>query len=309
MNVYRYMDDSPKFTNAVLTIGTFDGVHLGHQRIIGRIRELAAKEEGESVLLTFHPHPRQVLHPEDDSLRLIQTLDERIASLEHYGIDNLIIGTFSNEFALTQPEDYVREFLVSKINPKAIVIGYNHRFGIDRTGDVELMKRLGAELGFSVHLITKEELDHISISSTRIRTALTEGDIDLANKLMGHAFELSGTVIRGNGMGAQLGFPTANIFVEDKTKLIPGTGVFAVLVDYKDKTYKGMLYIGFRPTFSGSEKSIEVNVFDLDETLYGETLKLRLMTRLRGDMKFDSGEHLSRQLGKDKQHALAVLSG
>jgi riboflavin kinase/FMN adenylyltransferase len=308
MNVYRFLQDTPTFRNAVLTIGTFDGVHLGHQRIIQRIRSLAKEAGGESVLLTFHPHPRQVLHPEDDSLKLIQTLDERIASLDHYGIDNLLIATFSNAFSHTEPQAYVREFLVKKINPRAIVIGYNHRFGHDRKGDVNLLQSMSREFKFTVHLISKEEVDHISVSSTNIRTALMDGDIDLANKLLGHPFELNGIVIRGNGMGAQLGYPTANIFIEEESKIIPGAGIFAVRVHHAGASFKGMLYIGYRPTFSGTEKSIEVNIFDFDQSIYGDKLRLELVATLRGDQRFDSTDELKEQLGRDKVMAAQFLS-
>lgn len=308
MNVYRFLQASPTFKNAVLTIGTFDGVHLGHQRIIERIRAIAREVGGESVLLTFHPHPRQVLHPEDDSLKLIQTLDERIASLDHYGIDNLLIASFSSEFSHTEPEDYVRELLVKRINPRAVVIGYNHRFGHDRKGDVTLLEHMSKELGFTVHTISKEEVDHINVSSTNIRHALLDGDVDLANKLLGHPFEISGTVIRGNGLGAQLGYPTANIFIEEKSKIIPGAGIFAVMVEHASVRYNGMLYIGTRPTFDGVEASIEVNIFDFNKDIYGDKLRLELISALRGDEKFGTQEELVVQLGRDKINALKVLS-
>lgn len=307
MNVYHFLQANPVFRNAVLTIGTFDGVHLGHQKVIGRIRALARELDGESVVLTFHPHPRQVLHPEDESLKLIQTLDERMACLERYGIDNLLIATFSSAFSQVEPEEYVRELLVKKIAPRAIVIGYNHRFGHNRKGDVVLLERLSTEYGFSVHLISKEEMDHIHVSSTNIREALLQGDIDLANRLLGHPFEIAGVVIRGNGVGAQLGYPTANIFVEEPGKIIPGDGIYAVAVEHGGVRYRGMLYIGKRPTYHGIETSIEVNIFDFDKSIYGERLRVELKARIRGDQMFESGEELKDQLGKDKEAAKTML--
>jgi len=307
MKVFRFLNDSPRFQNAVLTIGTYDGVHLGHQRIIAQIKRLTQEVHGESVLLTFHPHPQQVLHPQDQSVKLLQTLDERIAALGKYGIDNVLIATFSEKFSHTEPEDYVRDLLVERINPRAIVIGYNHRFGHDRQGDVALLERLAAQHAFTVHQISKQVVDSIGVSSTTIRKALHGGDVTLANRLLGHSFTLSGTVIKGNGVGTQLGYPTANIFVEDDSKLIPGPGVFAVMVEHQDARYKGMLYIGYRPTFSGTEKSIEVNLFDFDEDIYGHVLKLELIATLRGDERFESSAELKEQLAKDEVHALKVL--
>ena len=307
MDVYKFMDDLPEFKNAVLTIGTFDGVHVGHQKIISRINEIAEEIDGESILLTFHPHPRLVLNPDDDSLKLINTLEEKIDLLEQYGINNLIIASFTEDFAHTEPEQYVKDFLVKKIHPKKIIIGYDHHFGRDRKGNINSLKALEKKFDYEVEEIPKQLIEHIAVSSTKIRKSIQLGEIELANELLGHYFSLEGKVIKGNQIGNQLGYPTANIFIENKNKLIPGEGVYAALVTHNEHQYKGMLYIGNRPTFSGRDKSIEINIFDLDEDLYGKHIKIEVVAEIRKDEKFDSAEALKDQLLKDKEATLARL--
>lgn len=307
IKVYRFLSNLPSFSCPVLTIGTFDGVHLGHQKIIKRIREIADEQEGETLLLTFHPHPKFVLHPDDYNLKLINTLDERIELLEQYGIDNLLIGSFTDEFSQLEPENYLHNFIMEKIKPTNIVIGFDHRFGKGRKGDIGLMKKMAPELDYKIEEIPVEQINDIKISSTKIREAIAAGNIQEANKLSGHPFTLSGQVITGNQVGIQIGFPTANIFVENKRKLIPGIGIYAVFVHYRGKRYKGMLYIGFRPTFSGTEKTIEVNIFDLNANLYGETLGIDFIAKTRDDVRFNSREALVKQLEQDKIDTLAVL--
>ena len=307
MDVYKFMDDLPEFENAVLTIGTFDGVHVGHQKILSRINEMAAEIYGESVLLTFHPHPRLVLNPDDDSLKLINTLDEKIELLEQYGINNLIIASFTEDFSHTEPEQYVKDFLIKKIHPKKIIIGYDHHFGRDRKGNIGTLKMLQDKYGYEIEEIPKQLIEHIAVSSTKIRKSIQHGEMELANELLGHYFSMEGKVIKGNQIGNQLGFPTANIFIENKNKLIPGEGVYAAYVYFNDGLYKGMLYIGNRPTFSGRDKSIEINIFDLDEDLYGKHIKLEVVAEIRKDEKFESAEALKAQLLKDKEATLARL--
>lgn len=307
MKVFNFSDELPQFKNAVLTIGTFDGVHIGHQKIISKIKEIAASQNGESVLLTFHPHPRLVLNPDDDSLKLINTLEEKKELLASYGIDNLVIATFSEAFSKTQPEDYVREFLVQKINPRVIVIGYDHQFGKERKGDINLLKQLSPVFNFEVEEIPKQLLEDISISSTKIRKALHNGQILQANDLLGHPFSMEGNVVRGHQIGNKLGYPTANVAIQNKNKLVPPPGVYAAIAEIEGKSYKGMLYIGYRPTFSGTDRSVEINLFDFDRDLYDKKIKLNFIAEIREDIKFDSPEELKEQLAKDKQATLEIL--
>lgn len=308
MEVYRYLDHLPNFKNPVLTIGTFDGVHIGHQKIIERILEVAHEVQGESILLTFHPHPRQVLQPDANEIKLINTLDERIELLEKYGIHHIIIATFTEIFSQTEPEVYVSDFLVEKIHPSRIVIGYDHQFGKGRKGDIELLKRLSSRFGYKVEEIPRQLVDDKAVSSTKIRKALLAGKIKSANELSGHPFVLSGKVIHGNQVGTSLGYPTANIFVEDKSKIIPGTGIYAAFVMIGENKYKSMMYIGYRPTFSGTEKSIEVNIFDFEGNLYNQDIRLELVAEIRGDMKFETATELANQMSKDKIAALQLLA-
>jgi len=308
IKVYRFLSNLPSFANPVLTIGTFDGVHLGHQKIIKRIREIADKQQGETLLLTFHPHPKFILHPDNYRLKLINTLEERIELLEQYGIDNVLIASFTGHFAQLSPSDYLRDSIMKKIKPKTIVIGFDHRFGKNRQGDIGLMKQMAPELGYRIEEIPVEQVNDLKISSTKIRAAIANGHIREANILSGHPFTLSGQVITGNQVGIEIGYPTANIFVENKRKLIPGIGIYAVFVYYRKKKYKGMLYIGFRPTFSGTEKTIEVNIFDLNTNLYGETLRIDFIAKTRNDVRFESREAMIEQLKQDKLETLKVLN-
>lgn len=307
MKVYRFLDDLPRFRNPVLTIGTFDGVHEGHQQIIGRINAMAREMDGESILLTFHPHPRLVLNPNDTSLQLINTLQEKIDLLDHYGIHEMIIATFSKAFAKTSPRDYIKHFLVDKIQPKVIVIGYDHHFGKDRAGNIETLRQYAGEFGYRVEEIEKHIVDDVGVSSTKIREAIAAGHITQANHLLGHPFRLTGRVIKGHQIGNQLGYPTANLFVEDKHKIIPGVGIYAARVRVGEQWFKGMLYIGYRPTFSGKEKAIEVNLFDFNGNLYGDELTLDIVAEIRGDKRFDTPEELAAQMAADKEATLRIL--
>lgn len=307
MKVYRFLDDLPRFRNPVLTIGTFDGVHEGHQQIIGRINAMAREMDGESILLTFHPHPRLVLNPNDTSLQLINTLQEKIDLLDHYGIHEMIIATFSKAFAQTSPRDYIKHFLVDKIQPKVIVIGYDHHFGKDRAGNIETLRQYAGAFGYRVEEIEKHIVEDVGVSSTKIREAISAGQITQANHLLGHPFRLTGRVIKGHQIGNQLGYPTANLFVEDKHKIIPGVGIYASRVRVGEQWYKGMLYIGYRPTFSGKEKAIEVNLFDFNGNLYGDELTLDIVAEIRGDKRFDTPEELAAQMAADKEATLRIL--
>lgn len=308
MKVYRFIDDLPAFKNPVLTIGTFDGVHEGHQQIIARINTIARNIGGESILLTFHPHPRLVLNPSDQTLQLLTTLDEKIELLDQYGIDAMIIATFSTEFSQTTPKDYIHHFLVEKIQPKVIVIGYDHQFGKDRAGGIDTLRTYANTFGYTIEEIERHLVDDVGVSSTEIRQCIESGQLTKANQLLGHPFHLTGRVIKGHQIGKALGYPTANLFIADKNKILPQVGIYATRIKVNNNWYKGMLYIGYRPTFSGTEKAIEVNIFDFSGDLYGQELSVALIAEIRGDKKFTSPEALAAQMAEDKAAALQILN-
>jgi len=307
MRVFRDLNELPVFENSVVTIGTFDGVHLGHQKLIEKIKGLSAQIAGESILVTFHPHPRIVINPEDKSLRLLNTIEEKVALLEKLGVDNVVIVPFSRAFSEQSAEEYISSFLVKNFNPDYIVIGYDHRFGKDRSGDFKLLEKMKSQFGYQMVEISKETLDDIEISSSKIRAAISAGDIKLANELLGHPYTLSGTVVRGLQNGRKLGFPTANIQVADEYKLIPKTGIYAVYVYYAGKKYTGMLSIGYNPTFEGKEQTIEVNILDFDKDIYGENLTLEFVDFIRNEKKFDSLEALIEAIKNDEQITRATI--
>ncbi|WP_413669880.1 bifunctional riboflavin kinase/FAD synthetase [Mucilaginibacter sp. Mucisp86] len=306
MRVYHNIDEFIAVNNAVVTIGTFDGVHIGHRKIISGIKELAESTGGETVILTFFPHPRMILHPEDESLKLITTIAEKAELMEQLGVDHLIITPFSRDFSNQSAESYIRDVLVNKIGTKKIVIGYDHRFGKDRQGGFEDLQRLGPIYGFDVVEIPEQDINEVAISSTRIRNALLNGDIDLANTFLGYPFFITGKVVRGDQIGRQIGYPTANIVVEEKYKLIPGDGIFAVTVIIADQKYKGMAYIGSRPTVNGLTRNIEVNIFDFNEEIYNQTIRMEFHHYIRGDVKFSSLDELKVQLAQDKVDVLSL---
>ena len=308
MRVFRDLDHLPAFKNGVLTIGTFDGVHIGHQALLSRINELAHQHHGESIIVTFHPHPRLVINPEDTSLKLLNTTEEKIELLGHYKVDNVVVVPFSRDFSEQTAETYISHFLVKNFHPSYLVIGYDHRFGKDRTGDYGLLDRQKVMYGYQLEAISKQMLDDISISSTKIRHALQDGDITMANDLLGHNYMLSGIVVKGLQNGRKLGYPTANIQVQDTNKLIPGTGIYAVKVHYSGYTYQGMLSIGFNPTFEGREQTIEVNILDFDKEIYGEPLTLEFIQFIRHEKKFHSLEELIRAIDADKVKTQEIFS-
>jgi riboflavin kinase/FMN adenylyltransferase len=307
MRIYNNIDEFTAIKNAVVTIGTFDGVHIGHRKIIAGIKELADEINGETVILTFFPHPRMILHPEDESIKLITTITEKAQLMEQLGVDHLIITPFSRDFSNQTAEGYIRDVLVNKIGTKKIVIGYDHRFGKDRQGGLEDLLKLGPVYGFDVEEIPEQDIDEVAISSTRIRTALLKGQIDLANTFLGYPFFITGTVIRGDQLGRQIGYPTANIVVEEKYKLIPSDGIFAVTVLVASQRYKGMAYIGSRPTVNGLTHNIEVNIFDFDKEIYNQPIKMEFHHYVRGDVKFASLDELKVQLAQDKIDVTALL--
>lgn len=292
----------------VLTTGTFDGVHLGHQVILDRLRSVARREGGESVLFTFHPHPRMVLYPNDHGLRLLNTQEEKQRLLAQAGLDHLLVVPFSRAFSRMHAAEYVRDVLVGQLGVHAVVIGYDHRFGRNREGDIHLLRQLGEAYDFGVEEIPAHEIDHVKVSSTKVREALSRGEAKLAHDLLGYAYPLGGVVVKGDQRGRTIGFPTANVGGIDPGKLLPADGVYAVEVDLRDGVYKGMLNIGLRPTVEGRDRTVEVNIFDLDRDLYGEPITVRLRHRLRAEVRFSGLDALKAQLLLDRELAEKLLA-
>ena len=318
MQVHYNIEQLPLFRNAVITIGTFDGVHQGHRQIIEKMKQQAKKIGGETVILSFYPHPRKVVVSTILGVRLINTQQEKIELLDQAGIDHLVIVPFTDAFANQPAEDYVKNFLIEKFHPHTIIIGYDHRFGKDRLGDYLLLEKLAPEFGYELQEIPKHVLNEIAISSTRIREALLQGDIETANKLLGYDFFFSGEVIDGDKLGRKLGYPTANLKMNDEEKIVPGNGIYAVYVRLESEsgverksgavlTHKGMMSIGFRPTMDGSHRVIEVNIFDFDEQIYGRILRTYVKKYLRAEEKFNNLDDLVAQIAKDKIESLKVL--
>ena len=308
MKVYTNIEDFKNVKNPVVTTGTFDGVHLGHQKIISRVQEVAQQNAGETVLLTFYPHPRMVLFPDDNELKLLSTQQEKIELLEKCGVDHLIIYPFTKEFSRLTSVEFVRNILVNRIKTKRLVIGYNHHFGRNREGSFEHLKEFGTLYGFEVEEIPAKDVDHVEISSTKIRQALQTGDIKTATTYLGHEYSINGKVVAGKKLGKTIGYPTANVFVEDKYKLIPADGVYAVNVKHKGLMYGGMLNIGNNPTVNGKEKTVEVNIFNFDKDIYGDEVIVYFLERLRDEVKFNSLDELKDQLVKDKEKALRITN-
>jgi riboflavin kinase/FMN adenylyltransferase len=288
--------------NPVLTVGTFDGVHLGHRKIISRLHDLATAINGESVIFTFDPHPRKIVAPSETNLRLLTTLEEKIALFEQSGIDHLIIYPFTPEFAQLNYSEFVEQILVGQIHTQTLVVGYDHKFGKGRQGDFELLKNCADRLGFQIEKLDVLLMNESNISSTKIREAIQVGNFDIANAYLGYPFTLHGTVVEGQKLGRQIQFPTANIEASDPDKIIPGYGVYAVQAKVLNRTYLGMLNIGSRPTVNNNadHRSIEVHLLDFDSDIYGEQLELIFHRKLREEQKFDSIDALKEQLAKDK---------
>ena len=306
MKVYRSLEAFVPPEWPVVTIGTFDGVHVGHRRIIEQLNQLAEKRGGESVVLTFHPHPRMVLHHELD-LKLINTLSERLELLESVGVDHCIVHPFSVEFSRLSARDYVRDILVSKLSVRSLVIGYDHHFGRNREGDYKVLEEYGGIYEFELEEISPQVLGDVKVSSTKIRAALDAGDIALANEYLQSPFMLGGYVVSGDQLGRTIGFPTANIRLSSPNKIIPSNGVYAVKVHLDEHLYHGMMNIGVRPTVKESERTIEVHLIGYSGDLYGRMIGIEMHHRLRNEMKFGSVDQLRDQIIKDKHEALAFF--
>jgi riboflavin kinase/FMN adenylyltransferase len=307
MKIYHSLDDFTALTNAVVTSGTFDGVHVGHQKIVHRLKEIAARTSGETVVITFWPHPQMVLHPENTSLKLLNTFEEKAALLKREGVQHLLRIPFTKEFSLISSQDFIQKILVETIGTKTLVIGYDHRFGHNREGSFEQLKLNAPSYGFEVEEISRQDVDHISVSSSKIREALAKTDVETATHLLGRPYSITGQVVKGDQLGRVLGYPTANIEIDSLYKLIPADGIYAASVMHENKMFKGMLYIGPRPTVNGTKRVIEVNIFEFDKEIYGESITLFFHRWLRGDKKFDGLDGLKQQLHLDKLDSLKVL--
>ena len=308
MKVYHSISDFQNVSRPILTTGTFDGVHFGHKIIIDRLKEIAKNQNGETVLLTFSPHPRMVLFPDDHNLQLINTLDEKIKLLEQAGIEHLIIHPFTMAFSRTTSMQFVRDIIVNELNTHKLVIGYNHHFGRNREGSFEHLKEYAPLYGFEVEEIPAQLIDDVSISSTKIRNSLLSGDVSKAANYLGYNYPLKGQVIEGQQIGRTLGFPTANLKVLNVSKLIPKDGVYAVHVEVKRQTFKGMMNIGNNPSLISKKHSLEVHIFDFDSDIYDEQIEVRFIKRIREEISFDNLDALKIQLEQDEDTAKAILS-
>lgn len=307
MKIYQQLTDFHPPHFSVVTSGTFDGVHLGHQKILRRLQELAARKQGETVLLTYWPHPRLILQPEDKSLRLLSTLSEKVKLLEEMGVDHLIILPFTKELSQMSSEEFIRDILVDKIQTKTLVIGYDHKFGKNREGSFEYLQSHSHLFGFAIEEISRQDVDDLGVSSTKIRTALAQGDISTANKYLGRPYDLSGQVVKGQQIGRSLGFPTANIQIAEDYKLLPRDGAYAVHAEVNSIRYKAILNIGDRPTVDGQKKTIEAHLIDFEGDLYGQELRVYFQEFLREEKKFESLDALKNQLVVDRERAIFIL--
>lgn len=306
MQIHRNIRQIPQFQKAVITIGTFDGVHLGHAQIMHQLVQTAKEINGQSVVITFYPHPRNVVSA--DAIQILTTQEEKYFILERLGVDHLVEVPFDKYFAEQSPENYIRDFLVSNFHPQVIITGYDHRYGKNRAGDYKLLESFGKEYNFSVKEIPAEVLEHITISSTIIRNALKDGDVKKAAHNLGYAYTLAGVVVEGNKMGRTIGFPTANIQPDSEEKLIPANGVYAVKVGLGDEYYFGMMNIGVRPTVNGKHRTIEVNIFDFDRDIYGEKISVQFIDRIRDERKFENLDALKLQLKEDELRSREYIS-
>lgn len=293
---------------SVVTIGTFDGVHQGHQAILERIVSVANRKNGKSILITFWPHPRFVLNKDPNKLKLLTTFEEKCDLIANIGVDYLLKIPFTPEFSNLSARAFVEKILVERVGTKELFIGYDHHFGNNREGNLDFLLRVCDEYGFSVNEISKQEIDHVGVSSTKIREALLKGQVDLANALLGRSYSIQGTIIHGDKKGRKINFPTANIEVDEDYKLLPSDGVYAVRAKHNSDLYDGMLNIGFKPTVGGNKRTVEVHLFNFEGNIYGEKLEIDFVAALRKEMKFEGLSELKEQLEKDKIVAIRALA-
>ena len=308
MKIYNNFSDFVKVPNAIVTIGTFDGVHLGHQAILKDMVKTAKEIGGETVVITFYPHPRYVLNINAANLRFITTQEEKLKLLEKSGVDNVVVVNFTKEFSRISSEDFIRDYIIKHINPVKLVIGYDHHFGNNRMGDFSLLSEMQNKYNFTLQRIEAHDVENIAVSSTKIRHSLQQGDVERANALLGYQFSYIGKVVSGNKIGRELGYRTANIDLEKEFRLIETSGVYATYVDYEGKEYKSMTYIGKKPTINNDEvENIEVHLFDFDGDLYDKEIKVRFVKRIRGEQKFESLDALKKQLQLDEKNIREIL--
>ncbi|MFD1601427.1 bifunctional riboflavin kinase/FAD synthetase [Flavobacterium artemisiae] len=306
MKLFHSINDFHSDKKTILTLGTFDGVHIGHKKILERITQQTENGKYESLVLTFFPHPRMVLQ-EKSEIKLLNTISEKTKLLENTGIENLVIHPFNENFSRLTAEEFVHSILVDQFHIHKIIIGHDHRFGRNRTANIDHLIAFGAEYGFEVEQITAQEIQDVSVSSTKIRNALNEGNMNLANEYLGYNYFLTGNVVKGKQLGRTIGFPTANIQIEEDYKLIPKNGVYAAKALIKNREVFGMMNIGFNPTVNGEKQSIEIHLFDFDEDIYDEKIEVSLLHYLREEQKFGSVELLKSQLNQDKLDALSFI--
>jgi riboflavin kinase / FMN adenylyltransferase len=309
MKVYHSLDAYEKGYHSVATIGTFDGVHIGHKTILKRLQKAARATEGETVLISFHPHPRLVLFPENNPLRLLQTLDEKIEILDKFGLDKLLLVPFTREFSRLSSKIFIRDVLVRTVGIKKIVIGYDHRFGKNRDGGIEELREMGEQYGYDVEEIPAQAIDDANVSSTKIRKALSKGDLATARKYLGYAYGFDGKVIHGEKQGRILGYPTANLQPLDPLKLIPADGVYFVRVNVTDRAYYGMMSIGKKPTMGEFERGHEVYLFDFDQDIYDHVIRVEFLEYIRGEKKFNSIDELIAAMKEDEAFCRARMGG
>lgn len=301
MRILHNISETGDLKNTIVTIGTFDGVHLGHQKILKKLVELKKKNGGETLLFTFDPHPRKVLFPEQRDLKLITTTQEKCDLLKQFGIDNVLVFPFTIEFSKMSAQDYISNIISKTLKTKTLVIGYDHRFGSNREGNIETLKQVSSDYNFDLIEIPAQEINQLNVSSTRIRKAIEEGEIETANSYLGYSFFMSGIVVKGKQLGRTIGYPTANVELQDLDKIKPKTGVYAVNVVVELVSYKGMLNVGYNPTTDSDRiQKIEVNIFDFDKDIYGKTIKIEFVKHLRNEVKFANLDELKKQLAKDK---------
>lgn len=310
MKIFNNIAQVHNIPNAVVTIGTFDGVHIGHQAIFKKMKSLAQSVDGQTVVVTFSPHPRQVLNIDSSNLRFICTEEEKLKRFEQFGIDNVVVIKFTKEFACTPSDEFIKDFIIERIKPSFIVVGYDHHFGKNRMGDFDLLSQLGQQFNFKVERVESQDVDEVAVSSTKIRHALAIGDVATANRLLGYPYSVTAEVVRGNKIGRTIGFPTANLELPKEYRLINNAGVYTCLVDYNGMTYKAMANIGKRPTIGDRDDDnfiIEVNIFDFDQDIYGQHITVRFLDRIRDEVKFTGLDALKAQLSQDREKAKTML--
>ena len=307
MKIYKSINEYNESKNSIITIGTFDGIHKGHQKIFNKVIKASKQNNLSSVVLTFFPHPRIILNKYND-IKMIDTLDEKIDHLKKIGIDHLIIHPFDKKFSLLSAEQFIKEYLVDKLKLKHIIIGYDHRFGKGREASVTDLKEYSREFNFLVDEIDAQEIEKIAISSTKIRNSINEGDLKTTKIYLGRFFCLTGRVVKGDGLGKQINYPTANVSIEEDYKIIPKDGVYFIKTTIDNKLYNGMMNIGHRPTIGTKEKSIEVNLFNFDRDIYDRIISVDVVEKIRDEKKFSSIEDLKTQLSKDEEYCLKLIN-